>query len=207
MLNEYLIESVEVTDFITAVGEVFMANQGIVHSIANDLNVPEYLQEDFFQIAYFALLDAVSVYRKNRKYSLLAYYRRCLLNAKFNLMLESGCAIKLTRRGYEKLRDKGEAIFTVEYNDSIGLKYTEKAFEERERRLLDKRLWEIVRTSVTDDEWLLLQLHFVNKLTYKEIAKRCEMSYSTVCFKFNHTFEKLKRNSGVQEMHKWYKEL
>lgn len=200
MFDEKLLETVSLENYCSVVADIYISNLGLTHTIMLDFGVPENLQDDFKQLAYFALCDAVRVYLLDWQHSLLAYYRRCLLQVSYELKMRQGLPITLTRTANNRIRSGDLVMKFCEY-DAMTLPYIDTELLYSERRVLQDELWQYLATVVSSKELDMLRFRFVDNMSLREIGCNTGMNPTKVKRTINRILRYLR---GLERMYEFY---
>lgn len=181
-------------------GQFFLANYGLVFKFSLSFGVQEQEKEDFVQLCYLALVQAVEAWQNDRLNSLLSYYRRCALHQFYVYKLEMRYPVKMSRVDF-RTAESGEITFEcTDYQSCYGD--------------LDDRLCSIEQSLIRDAVWgeidrvlqyrdaLLLKRRFQDCAAYGELSKEFGEKASTLRFRQHHLLTRLKKNNNLRQLAK-----
>ena len=148
---------------------LYCENLGLLHTICNSMQLISEDRDEFYQLAYLALHDAVNAYIENMestKYNFIAYYRQCLRHAYYVYRLEMKYPVRINQKVY---KEKTVSKDRIEYLSIYDI-YTEYEYDLVEDRIIASAVWSEVNRLISDTNAEILIRHFRKKHTYREIG-------------------------------------
>lgn len=200
MYCEYLINEIkgqtEKEQMMLLVQEFYFANFGILRSMRGSFRVRDSEEDDFYQLCFLAMLDALDAYHECIN-SFLSFYRRCIMHHYYMYKLETRYPMRLSKGQFKHICDEGIETYNVEGMDFVEL---DTNFTVAENTLAADRIWGIVKSNVTPTEYLILSMKFKDDITYREVGERLGYLETQVKSKKNNAFRKLKKNKFLQDI-------
>lgn len=200
MYCEYLIDEIkrqaEKEQMMLLAQEFYFANFGILRSMCGSFRVRDSEEDDFYQLCFLAMLDALEAYHECVN-SFLSFYRRCIMHHYYMYKLETRYPMRLSKGQFKRACDEGIETYNVEGMDFMEL---DTNFTVAENALAADRIWNIVKSNVTPTEYLILSMKFKDDITYREVGERLGYLETQVKSKKNNAFRKLRKNKFLQDI-------
>jgi len=179
--------------------EFFLANYGMVLKFVSVFKVPAYERDDFCQLCFFAMLDALRAFGEGKN-TFLSYYRRCVMHQYFVYRLTMRYPFRVNRQVYSALSE-GDSTYPSVLSDGAYSYYEmDGVFNAVEQEMLSGTVWEIVRQSTTGQQYAILYMHYRQGRTYRDIAAALGYTESQVKWKKKDAFCKLRRKRVLREI-------
>lgn len=184
---------------------LYSENLGLLHVIGNELHLSKEDREDFMQLAYLALHDAIKAFSVDSEYSFLSYYRRCLRHTYFLYRLEMKYPTKLNQYSIKHAQSLNEnnGVESVSF-DSISFPSTEGGFKKCEDRLICDVIWREINVSLTPINADILYRYYKRNQTYREIGNNYGICINSIRSRIIRSLRILKRSKILQEIAKEY---
>lgn len=200
MYCEYLIDEIKKQtkkeQKMLLVEEFYFANFGILRSMRNNFQVRPCEEDDFYQLCFLAMLDALDAYHECVN-SFLSFYRRCIMHQYYMYRLEMMYPMKLSRVQFKQLCEEGIGVCCVDGMDFAEL---DMNFTAVENSAAANSIWKVVKDSVTPSEYVILTMKFQEGITYREVGERMGYLETQIKSKKNNAFRKLRKNKFLQSV-------
>lgn len=178
---------------------LYLANYGLIYRFASDFRVPINDLEDFKQLCYFALLEAIRVFPKNSEYSFTACFRLCVRSAYSQYKLHSEYPVSITRWGVRKLTDSDMLPKKVTL-EGVRTPYLDYYFRVIEEREVKKSLWDRVNDVLSPKNALVLRMRYLDEKTYREIGEELGIGAERARMRHNRSLRRLRDDPVISEI-------
>lgn len=158
------------------------------------------VSDDFMQISYIALSDAVKSFKPGKQYPFLAYYRKWLIHYFYRYTLEMRFPVKVPR--------------DVDIKTSISDSITERllmamltttinsvsSFEKVELEILKEIIWERVDTDLSDENSRIIRGRFLELRTLSSLGEEFDIGAERVRLREIRSLKKLSHDETLQEI-------
>lgn len=199
MYCEYFIEKIQNTEISSEkmqfFGEFYIANFGLIQKFHTVFGVRKHEEDDFDQLCFFALIDAIDCYEEGRN-SFLSYFRRSVLHRYFMYRLEMNYPMRVGKRYYQDV--KQNAPISCNLDSCLqGYYKMDEAFRTIESGTVSTAIWEIVKSRVSATEYRILVMRFCGQLKFREIGEVMGFTETQIKTKKNNAFRKLRNNKNL----------
>lgn len=201
MINENLVAEIKAGINVKQNMELlYSSNLGLISTIANSWEVYDYdLRNDFFQLAYIALDTAVKSYDGTDGYSLMAYFRRCLLHEYYTYRLEMQFPLRVSRNAY---REHKSALPAFHLDNGVKQTFTviDESYDKVEEEMLNDVLWSEVANSLSEENYFVIYERFKGEKTLREIACELQIGSERVRLREQRSLNRLRKNKNIQKL-------
>ena len=156
--------------------QLYCDNLRLLHTICTSLGLSRDERDEFMQLAYLALADAVKVYVPDGKYSFLSYYRQCLRHQYFVYRLEMKYPMRVNQNTYRNTQYSTVLPLDVAVREAN----SDLDFIMAEDKLLAETVWNEVYAILTEENADIVFSYYGKGETYQTIGNRYGIGLNSV---------------------------
>ena len=176
---------------------LYNENKNFLFYMASVLKVSAESLDDFMQLGYLALVQAVRTY--NRMYSFSYYYSLYIRHEYYEYHLRMHFPVRVSHSFYKNNLDKSPLLTaSVSLDYCTGASFHEDSFEESS--LVRIEVWTVVRDCVTELNYYIVQQRYINQRTFEDIGNELGIGKDRVRKRLVRCLAKLHDNKRLQEI-------
>lgn len=179
--------------------QLYYSNYPLIISLSKTCGVRHDDLDDFLQLAFIALRNAIAAYEETSRFSFLSFFRRCLIHEYYVYKLSMHFPCRLTNGAYQKIKESTEGLYAVEL-ESIELHQLDYAYSASERALASSVLWDTVAQVLSAENTYIIRKRFIEECTFCEIAKELGVGAECIRQREKKSLNKLRANKVIQEL-------